>query len=97
MKYVIAVVLMSLLPNFANAQMSEGQARHCMFDPIIIGQTTIKEAKCTLKRRGFKLINTFKVRDVQLDTYQYRSARFERTSLVFKNRVLVQIHRVGTS
>jgi len=96
----IAMVLIFLAATFienSEAQMSEDQARHCMFDPIIIGQTTIKEAKCTLKRRGFKLINTFKVRDVQLDTYQYRSARFERTSLVFKNRVLVQIHRVGTS
>lgn len=97
MKYVIAVVLMGLLPNFANAQMSEGQARNCMFDPIVIGQTTIKEAKCTLKRRGFKHINTFKIRTVQLDTYQYRSSRFERTSLVFKNKVLIQIHRAGTS
>jgi len=97
MKYVIAIVLMSLLSSFANAQMSKGQARNCMFDPIAIGHTTIEGAKCTLKNRGFKLINTFKIRDIQLDTYQYRSSRFEKTSLVFKDRMLVQIYRAGTS
>jgi hypothetical protein len=97
MKYVIAVVLMSLLPTFANAQVSEAQAQHCIFDPIVIGQTTIEQAECTLSKRGFIRVNTFEIKDVRLDTYQYRSARFERTSLVFKNRVLVQIHKVGTS
>lgn len=97
MKYVIAIVLISLLPSFANAQMTEAQARNCLFDPIVIGETTIEEARCTLERKDMKHLNTFKVRQTQFDTYHFRSSRFRMTSLVFKNGVLIQIYEAESA
>jgi hypothetical protein len=99
MKKILQTVVMLLIFLAATfiqnseAQMSEAQANHCWFKPLVVDVTTVKQAKCTLSQRGFKLINSVKLDTVQIDVYQYRSARFERTSLVFRNGILHSISK----
>jgi len=90
----IAMVLIFLAATFienSEAQMSEAQANHCWFKSIVVDVTTIKQAKCTLSQKGFKLVSSVNFKEVQIDVYQFRSARFERTSLVFRNGILNSI------
>jgi hypothetical protein len=93
---IVVMLLIFLAATFienSEAQMSEAQANHCWFQPLVLESTTIKQAKCTLSQKGFKLINSVKLDIVQIDVYQYRSARFERTSLVFRNGILHSISK----
>jgi len=96
MNKILQGVIILLAVTFAevsSAEMSEAQAAHCWFKDIVVDVTTIKQARCTLSQKGFKLVNSVKFKEVQIDVYQYRSARFERTSLVFRNGIL---HSIST-
>ncbi|MDB4408504.1 hypothetical protein N9165_00355 [Akkermansiaceae bacterium] len=91
---IVVMLLIFLAATFienSEAQMSEAQANHCWFKPITVDVTTIKQAECTLSQKGFKLVSSVSFEEVQIDSYQYRSARFERTLLVFRNGMLTSI------
>jgi len=92
----VIILLAATFMEVSEAQMSEAQANHCWFKDLVVDVTTIKQAKCTLSRKGFKLLSSVNYKEVQIDVYQYRSSRFERTALVFRNGILNSISTRAT-
>jgi hypothetical protein len=82
----------------STSSMSEAQARSCVFTPLETGITTEKEMKCTLSYKKPRLISNQKFGSNVIKVYSYRNARFEYTSLIFKNGILSSISvRGGTN
>jgi hypothetical protein len=70
---------------------------NCRFRPLLVGETTIKEAQCILKRKGFKHVSSISIRTTNIETYRYRSSRFSYTTVVFINGILRDTIMNGTS
>jgi len=70
---------------------------NCNFKPMKVGETTVNEAKCILKRKGFKHVSSISIRTTNIETYRYRSSRFSYTTVVFINGILRDTIMNGTS
>jgi len=99
--YIVGVfallIVIGISERVSATPMWEENSANCRFRPLLVGETTIKQAQCILKRKGFKHVSSITIRRTNIETYRYRSSRFSYTTVVFINGILRDTIMNGTS